>query len=207
MLNNILIFTPRGMEFEPDQMHAEMAVLETGLSHANPVTTPWDHEADKRTSDDDADYLNAELGAKYRSVAARLNYLAPDRPDIQYATKELCRTMAAPRVGDWSRLKRVVRYLLGRPRLVTKYEYQDTVQELSVYSDSNWAGCRVTRKSTSGGCLCLGNHCIKSWSKTQHNIATSSAETKAIAVVKATLERVIVSRMCSEFGTALVTST
>ena len=51
----------------------------------------------------------------------------------------------------------------------------------------------------------MGKHCIKSWSKTQHNITTSSAEAEAIAVVKATSEAVAVSRMCSEFGTTLVT--
>ena len=111
--------------------------------------------------------------------------------------------MAVPIVSDWSRLKRVARYLVGRPRLVMKYEYQGAISELDIYSDSNWVGCRVTRKSTSGGCICLGSHCIKSWSNTQHNITTNSAEAEAVAVVKATSESMVVSRMCPEFGRIL----
>ena len=46
---------------------------------------------------------------------ARLNYLAPGRPDLAYAVKELARSMSTPTNGDWLRLKRLSRYLKGRP--------------------------------------------------------------------------------------------
>ena len=67
----------------------------------------------------------APLGPKettlYRMVAARANYLSADRIDIQYATKECCRGMAVPLVHHLSGLKRLARYLVGRPRMVWKY--------------------------------------------------------------------------------------
>ena len=54
----------------------------------------------------------------FRALAARANYLSLDRPDIQYAAKELCRSFASPTRRDHTKLRRLVRYLLGRPRLV-----------------------------------------------------------------------------------------
>ena len=85
--------------------------------------------------------------SEYRAAAARLNYLALDRPDILFASKECSRRMSAPRNGDWTALKRVVRYLIGRPRLVWKFVWQDAPKFLSAFSDSNWAGCHDTRKA------------------------------------------------------------
>ena len=50
---------------------------------------------------------------RFRAVAARANYLSGDRPDIQYAVKEVCRRMAKPVGGDWEKLIRLGRYLKG----------------------------------------------------------------------------------------------
>ena len=55
---------------------------------------------------------------------------------------------------------------------------------IDVYTDSNWAGCHRVRKSTSGGVVMIGSHCIKSWSKTQAIIAELSAEAELYAVVR-----------------------
>ena len=82
-------------------------------------------------------------------------------------------------------LKRLGRYLEGSRRLVIKYPWQ-TSAKLEGYSDTDWAGCGKTRKSTSGGCILFGSHLIKSWSSTQSNIALSSGEAELYGVVKAT---------------------
>ena len=88
---------------------------------------------------------------RFRALAARANYLAADRTDTMYATKEICRHMATPTVGARKKLKRLGRYLLGNARLITRYEWQGDEHEITGYSDSDWAGCRVIGKSTSGG--------------------------------------------------------
>ena len=54
-----------------------------------------------------------------------------------------------------------------------------------MYSDSDWAGCKKTRKSTQGYVVYYGNHCVKTYSSTQATIALSSAEAEYYALVKA----------------------
>ena len=56
---------------------------------------------------------------------------------------------------------------------------------LECYSDTDWAGCPNTRKSTSAGCLMLGAHLLKSWSSTQPSISLSSGEAEYYGVVNA----------------------
>ena len=62
-------------------------------------------------------------------MGARFNYVAPDCPDVQYGTKEVCRGMARPTERDWEKLKQLARYLVGRRRTVWEFEYQDEDQE------------------------------------------------------------------------------
>ena len=54
-----------------------------------------------------------------------------------------------------------------------------------VYSETDWAGCVRTRKSTSGGCILIGSHLIKTWSSTQSSVALSSGEAEFYGVVEA----------------------
>ena len=62
--------------------------------------------------------LNPEEATLFRALSARASYLAQDRPDIAFGTKELCREFAIPNASSYHKLKRVVRYLVGLPRLV-----------------------------------------------------------------------------------------
>ena len=73
-------------------------------------------------------------------------------------------------------------------RTVMKYEWQGHEQEVTGYSDSDWAGCRVTGRSTSGGALMIGGHFLKGWSRTQNNVTCSSAAAELIALVKCSAE-------------------
>ena len=63
------------------------------------------------------------------------------------------------------------------------YEQQE-VSAIDVYTDTDWAGCPVTRKSTSGGCVMLGRHCMKHWSSTQSSTALSSGEAEFGGVIR-----------------------
>ena len=80
------------------------------------------------------------------------------------------------------------RYLLAKPRLVTLFKWQETPTEMTVFTDADWAGCKESRKSTSGGCILVGSHVIKTWSKTQSLLALSSAESEFYAALKASAE-------------------
>jgi len=132
--------------------------------------------------------LDGAAATQYRATAARANYLALDRPDMAFAVKELTRSMANPTTYDVTNLKRLARYLKGAPRAVMTYEWQERPQDLDGYADSDWAGCRRTRKSTSGGVITRGAHPIKWWSKTQPVIALSSGEAELYGTVKVSTE-------------------
>ena len=73
-------------------------------------------------------------------------------------------------------IKGIGRYLLGCPRIVKKYVWQEEPKQILVFTDSNWAGCKDTRKSTSGGCFMHDKHLLKTYSRTPSTIALSSAE-------------------------------
>ena len=117
--------------------------------------SPGDEECSK-VIESELVHVDSRMASMYRALAARLNYLAQDRSDIQFATKEVSRGMANPTVRDWKRLKRLARYLVDRQRVVHVYKYQDSVKTLRTWSDSDHAGCKLTRKSTSAGVSMLG---------------------------------------------------
>ena len=96
--------------------------------------------------------------------------------------------MSKPRNKEWEALRRICPYLIACPRMVHSYRWQDEPHSHTVYSDSDWAGCRESWKSTSGACFFHGEHLIKTYSKTQANIALSSAEAEYYSMVKAAPE-------------------
>ena len=92
--------------------------------------------------------------------------------------------MACPTEMSLGAIKRMCRYLLGCKRLVYRYDWQ-TADKVDCYSDTDWSGCGRTRRSTSGGCIMLGKHTLKTWSSTQPSVTLSSGEAEFYGVVKA----------------------
>ena len=121
----------------------------------------------------------------FRALAARGNYLAQDRSDIGFAVKELSRRMSEPTEADWEALKKLGRYLVDKSRCIIRFPYQDEVKVLTTWSDTDFAGCKRTRRSTSGGVAQIGEHCVKTWSQTQAVVAMSSGEAEYYGMVRA----------------------
>ena len=196
-LNRIMRATPRGWEFEGDQRHGELIVEETGMKSAKGVSTAGEDDSKRKEDEPKMD----ERGRKwYRGLVARANYYSQDRPDMSFAVKEACRYMSEPNEGDERRAKRIGKYLREHPRLVQEFVWQDAQEELRVYTDSDWAGCERSRKSTSGGVLLRGAHCLKFWAKTQATIALSSAEAELISLVKGSCEALGAKSHLEDFG-------
>ena len=95
---------------------------------------------------------------KYRRAAARINYLSQDRPDLNVASLVLAMHMSKPMKGDEVLVKRVLRYLKGSTRSAYECPYVEDLGKLVLYTDSDWGGCKDTRRSTSGGVLLHGTH-------------------------------------------------
>ena len=117
--------------------------------------------------------MNPEDTRRYRSLAAKFNYYSMDRPDLLYPVKELMRKMSNPDESDEVALKRVARYLIGKPREVTRFIWAPIGNVITTFVDSDFAGCLRTRTSISGGVTFWGDHLVKTWSKTQATVAKS----------------------------------
>ena len=181
ILNRVVRWTAKGLEYEADPRQCERLIRDMKLEGCKTIGTPGVKVTAQQVADDEE--LSPDKASPFRAVAARGNYLAADRPDVQFPAKETCRFMSKPTELGLSGLKRLGRYLEGKPRLIFRYPWQEATQ-VDVYSDTDWAGCLRTRKSTSGGVVLLGGHLIKSWSSTQALVALSSGEAEYYGVVK-----------------------
>ena len=149
---------------------------------------------------DEDEELEPGEARRYRAIAARLNYLAADRIDVQYAVKESARAMSRPKKSHWKMLNRIGRYLVGRPRVVIKFDWQVEQDIITAYTDSDWAGCIRTARSTSGGIITVGSHVIKSYSRQQKTVALSSAEAELYAMVAGSAEALAIIAYCADLG-------
>ncbi|KAJ9544484.1 hypothetical protein OSB04_024191 [Centaurea solstitialis] len=104
----------------------------------------------------------------YRGMIGSLLYLTSSRPDIMYST---CLS---------ARYQRIFRYLKGTPNLGLWYS-KDSGFDLTAYSDSDFVGCKIDRKSTTGGCHLLGGKLVSWTSKKQNSVSTSTAEAEYVA--------------------------
>ena len=155
------------------------------------------------TSDAVGSVLSDEQATNFRALAARANYLALDRPDLAYASEELCRAFSRPTTSDVEALERMVRYLMHRRRRVWQYEWCNADDAIDVYADTDFAGCKKTRRSTSGDVLTMGKHTLRHWSVTQPTIALSSGEAELSGIVKAATMGLGFQSLAADMGLAL----
>ncbi|KAK6136976.1 hypothetical protein DH2020_029282 [Rehmannia glutinosa] len=117
---------------------------------------------------------------RYRALIGSLLYLTSSRPDITFVVGVCARFQSAPKGSHMTAAKRILRYLKGCQEVGLWYPKEGGFKLIG-YSDSDYAGCRVDRKSTSGTCQMLGNRLVSWFSKKQNSIATSTAEVEYIA--------------------------
>ncbi|KAK1414838.1 hypothetical protein QVD17_30597 [Tagetes erecta] len=116
----------------------------------------------------------------YRSMIGSLMYLTASRPDIMYAVCVCARYQSDPKESHLIAVKRIFRYLKGKPNLGLWYPYEGNF-ELYSYSDSDFGGCALDRKSTTGGCQFLGPRLVSWQCKKQTNVSVSTAVAEYIA--------------------------
>ena len=111
------------------------------------VQDSWHNSGSKALEKEKEDMSNEEQ-TKFRSVAARINFLATDRADLQFASKDLCRRMASLDKSDWEKARIIARYLMHRPRAVQVFHFEDESEQMQGYAGADWAGERPEMKST-----------------------------------------------------------
>ncbi|GKA39501.1 ribonuclease H-like domain-containing protein [Tanacetum coccineum] len=180
---------------------AEEILERAHMQHCNPCKTPVDTES-KLGSDGDP----VSDPTLYRSLAGALQYLTFTRPDISYAVQQICLYMHDPRDPHFTALKRILRYVRGTIDHGLQL-YVSSTSQLTAYTDADWAGCPVTRRSTSGYCVFLGDNLL-SWSaKRQVTLSRSSAEAEYRGVANVVAETAWIRNLLLELHTPLFTAT
>ncbi|KAH9792467.1 hypothetical protein KPL71_004134 [Citrus sinensis] len=129
----------------------------------------------------DKDEKGKEVDIKmYRGMIGSLLYLTASRPDIMFSVCLCARFQSCPKESHLLAVKRIFRYLSGTIDIGLWYP-RGTHIDLTCFSDADFAGYKVDRKSTSGTCYILGHSLVSWFSKKQNSVALSTTEAEYIA--------------------------
>ncbi|GKE48481.1 retrovirus-related pol polyprotein from transposon TNT 1-94 [Tanacetum coccineum] len=139
-----ILQSPRGIFINQSKYDSEI-VKKYGLHSTNSVDTPM-IENKKLDEDLQGKQVDATL---YRGMIGSLMYLTASRPDLNYVVCLCAWYQAKPNEKHLQAMKRIFRYLNGTINMGLWY-LKDTDMSLTAYADVDHAGCRDTRRSTSG---------------------------------------------------------
>nr|GEW81248.1 hypothetical protein [Tanacetum cinerariifolium] len=179
----VYVYQPLGFEDPdyPDKNGFQKGKIDQSLfikkqKDRQSTNTPMDTE-NPLLKDPDGKDVDVHI---YRSMIDALMYLTSSRPDIMFAVYACARFQVTPKVSHLHAVKRIFRYLKGKPHLGLWY-LKDSSFNLVAYSDSDYAGASLDRKFTTGGCQFLGCRLISWKCKKQIVVATSSTEAEYVA--------------------------
>nr|GEV43529.1 uncharacterized mitochondrial protein AtMg00810-like [Tanacetum cinerariifolium] len=135
----------------------------------------------------------------YRSMIGSLMYLTSSRPDIIFAVCACARFQVTPKVSHLNAVKRIFRYLKGKPYLGLWYP-KDLPFDLVAYSDGDYAGASLDKKSTIGECQFLGCRLISWQCKKQTVVATSSTEVEYVAAASGCAQVLWIQNQLLDYG-------
>ncbi|XP_060176184.1 uncharacterized mitochondrial protein AtMg00810-like [Lycium barbarum] len=124
----------------------------------------------------------------YRNIVRSLQYLTLTRPDITYVVNLTSQFMQNPNSVHLQAVKRIMRYVKGTIdhglRIISHSSFR-----IYGFSDADWAGCALTKRSTTGYSVYLSANCVSCSSRKQNTVARSSAKAEYRAL--AATDRVI----------------
>nr|GFB10482.1 uncharacterized mitochondrial protein AtMg00810-like [Tanacetum cinerariifolium] len=147
------------------------------METTEPVETPMETK-DKLNLDQNGTLVDA---TKYRSMIGTLMYLMSSRPDIVHATCLCALYESKPTKKHLKEVKRIFRYLWETVNLSLWYT-KDSGFELIGFSDAEYAGCKDTFKSTSGGTQFLGKKLVSWSSRKQDCTALSTSKVEYVSL-------------------------
>ena len=165
ILNRTLRWTQVGIEYEADLKHAGLIVKETETANMKKCNTPGITQGSKALEKEKEDMSNEEQ-TKFRSVAARINFLATDRADLQFASKDLCRT-ASPDKSDGKSTENCAIFIASTTSSSGLLHLWPLSCPVSVGKSLH-----LLRLFLEVGLLMWENSLLRSWSSTQNTIAS-----------------------------------
>ncbi|GJZ23734.1 putative ribonuclease H-like domain-containing protein [Tanacetum coccineum] len=164
-----------GIFISQDKYVADM-LKKFDLARVKTAITPMETKM-ALTKDEEADEVDVHL---YRSMIGSLMYLTASRSDIMFAVCACSRFQVTPKTLHLNSVKRIFKYLKGKPNLGLWYPRESSF-DLEAFSDSDYAGANLDRKSITGGCQFLGSRLISWQCKKQTIVATSTTEAGYVA--------------------------
>ena len=134
---------------------------------------------------------------KYQRLVGRLIYLSHTRPNIAFAVSMVSQFMHSPNQGHFDVVYRILRYLKGTPGKGLLYENQGHLQ-VDVFTDANWAGSVIDKRSTSRYCTFVGGNLVTWQSKKQSVVARSSAKAEFRVVAHGICEVLWIKQLLEE---------
>ena len=165
------------------------------MDEAKPCSTPMSTST-KLEKDEGGKLIDSKL---YRSMIGSLLYLTASRPDIMFSVCLCARYQSTPRESHLIAVKRIFRYLRDTPNLGLWYPKASSLV-LHAYSDADFGGCKIDRKSTSGTCQFLGNMLISWFSKKQNSVALSITEAEYISAGNCCAQILWIKQQMEDFG-------
>ncbi|GKE11572.1 putative ribonuclease H-like domain-containing protein [Tanacetum coccineum] len=154
----------------------QMSSMEFGFSTMRIASTPME-TSKPLLKDAKVEDVDVHL---YRSMIGSLMYLTASRPDIIFFVFACARFQVTHKVSHLHVVKRIFRYLKGQPKLGLWYP-KDSPFDLKAYSDSDYAGASLDRKTTIGGCQFLRSRLISCQCNNQTIVANSTTEAEYVA--------------------------
>ncbi|GJU64132.1 putative ribonuclease H-like domain-containing protein [Tanacetum coccineum] len=136
------------------------------------------------------------------SMIGSLMYLTASRPDIMYAVCVCSRFQVTPKTSHLNAVKRIFKYLLQGHNLGLWYPRESPL-DLEAFSDSDYGGSNLDRKSTTGGCQFLGQRLISWQCKKQTIVATSTTEAEYVAAANCCGQVLWVQNQLLDYGPTL----
>ncbi|GJT64473.1 ribonuclease H-like domain-containing protein [Tanacetum coccineum] len=186
--------------FLSQRKYAVEILERTHMVKCNPNRTSIDTES-KLGSDGDP-VSNPTL---YHSLVGALQYLTFTRSDISYAVPQVCLYMHDHREPHFSALKRILRYVRGT--LDHGLQSASSTTSLIAYSYGDWVGYPITRRSTFGYFVFLGNNLLSWSSKRQPTLSRSSVEAEYHGVANVVAETCWLRNLLRELHTPLSSAT
>ncbi|GJT23527.1 putative ribonuclease H-like domain-containing protein [Tanacetum coccineum] len=152
-------------------------LLDNGFQRAVKIASIPMETSKPLMKDENAKSIDVHL---YRLMNGSLMYLTSSRPDIMFFVCACARFQVTPNISHLHVVKRIFRYLKGQPKLCLWYP-KDSTFDLEAYSDSDYVGASLDRKSTIGGCQFLGSRLISWQCKKQIVVANSTTEIEYVA--------------------------
>ena len=197
----------RGFTVKPTAKYVDECLDIVQLQNAKAVMTPLTEQKSLNLHDETSmcDQVQHSL---FRAVVGKLQYITEVRPDLMFATKCLSYKLSSPTLADVTRAKKVLRYLKRTRELnlcltipvLKPNDWNKNLKHVTGFSDADWAGDPVTRKTTSCTLCHVDQFLLTNECRRQGTVALSNGESKLYALGALSAELIFAQATLKEIG-------